>query len=132
VLYNGAWYVAVAGSTNVTPGTDATKWTPCTFGNNLYLGGMPVAQAFAPVLTPAVKITTTINNNATVTVTAPNQLGVSRTWTAVINSATAGTLINLTPTNTGDRMNGTPTAISVSGPATAGALDVVTTAERTP
>ena len=26
VFYNGSGYVAVAGSTNVTPGTDATKW----------------------------------------------------------------------------------------------------------
>jgi len=132
VLYNGAWYVAVAGSTNVTPGTDPTKWTPCTFGNNLYLGSMPMAQAFAACKTPAVKITTTINNAASVTVTAPNQMGVSKTWTATIDNAIAGTVINLTPANPGDRINGAPTAITVSGPATAGALDVVTTAERTP
>jgi hypothetical protein len=131
VVYNNVYYVAVAGSTNITPGTDITKWVINTFGNNLYLGGMPVAQAFAPINVPACRITVTINGTGVVTVTGVNQAGTAgRTWTATISSATAGTLINLVPTVPGDRLNGVPTAIAAAGTATAGAFNVVTTAER--
>jgi len=130
VISGGVYYVAVTGSTNITPGTDLTKWTLNTFGNPLYLGSMPVAQAFAPILTPRCKITVTINGTGVVTVTGPNQNGVSRTWTGNIGAATAGSYVDLTPSTGGDRLNGVPTAIAVAGTATAGAFDVVTKAER--
>ncbi|HXE63237.1 MAG TPA: hypothetical protein VN519_06825 [Bryobacteraceae bacterium] len=130
VLYNGVYYVAVATSTNVTPGTNPSYWVVNTFGNNRYLGGMPMPQAFAPILNPACSITTTINGTCVVTVTALNQNGVSHTWTATISSATAGSIINLSPSTGGDRMNSAVTAVSIAGTATAGAFDIVTTAER--
>jgi hypothetical protein len=132
VQSGGSYWVAVASSTGVTPGTNPAKWVACTFGNPVYVGGMPMAQAFAPIAVPAVKVTTNINGTCTVTVTASNQAGTSHTWSCNADNATAGTIINLTPGTGGDRMNAVPSVVAVAGTATAGAFDIVTTAERTP
>ncbi|BDI29394.1 hypothetical protein CCAX7_14450 [Capsulimonas corticalis] len=133
VMYSGSHYVAVAGSTNVTPGTDPAHWVINTFGNPSYVGGMPVAQGFAATLAPQIKVTTNITGAGAVTVTALNQAGNPSTWTATLTGlTTASAAVTLTPTNAGDRMAAVPSAIAIPAGITAGAFQIITQAERTP
>ena len=107
--------------------------TTDTYGNNVFIGGLPMAQGFAPTLAPAIKCTTNITGTGVVTVTALNQAGASRTWTATLTGlTTASAPLVLTPATAGDRMSGVPTAITIPAGVTAGAFTVITQAERTP
>lgn len=107
------------GYTSPAPTTDGN-------GNNVYLGGMPNAQAFAPIKTSLALVTSDINGTCALTVHAPNQANVSATFTATLDNATASTSVNLTPSTGGDRINGAITAIAVAGTATAGAFSIET------
>lgn len=137
VSYNGGYYIAIQSGTNQNPATATAYWKQNTFGNNLYLGNVPMAQWFAPMKSAQAHVTTNINGTCALTVTAPayDSSGLyhaSRTFTATLDNDTAGTVAQLTPTVSGDRMAGVPTALAVAGTATAGVLNIETgTPERT-
>ena len=125
--------VTITGSGTCTVSANAaTNWpmangyavpapTTDAYGNNVYVGGLPVAQAFALAKNLQMHVTTTIGGTCVITVTGVNQAGLTgRTWTATLSSVTAGTLVALTPTNAGDRIAGVPTGVAVAGTATTG------------
>ena len=101
------------------------------YGNDVYLGGTPMAQGFAPVATVRAQITTNINGTCTLTASFTNQYGVTgRQWTAVIDNATAGTNVNFTAVTGGDLVNSICAAVTISGSATSGAFQLQTVALR--
>lgn len=123
VLSGGIAYISLVNS-NIgnTPATSPSDWAVNTFGYNLYLGNMPMAQAFAPLKSAQAHVTTNINGPCPLTVTAPayDSSGVfhaARLFTATLDNDTAGTIVQLTPTVSGDRMYGVPIAICVAGDA---------------
>ncbi|MDE2101080.1 MAG: hypothetical protein KGL39_27785 [Patescibacteria group bacterium] len=104
------------------PTTDA-------YGNDVYPGGLPMAQGFAPLKNTLIAVTADTDNSVDVTVTAPNQAGVSKTWiTSIAGAQTAGYSTAMTvgagTAGASDRIYATPTDVSVSGAATSGTIDV--------
>jgi len=87
-----------------------------------------------PALTTAV-VTTTFNGTYSLTVNgaAIDSSGVyhagPRTFTASLSSATSGTVVNLTPGTSGDRLVSV-TNLTTSGTATAGAANLVSVLDR--
>ena len=119
---------------NFPTSNDYTSPAPTTdsYGNSVYVGGLPMAQGFAPTLAPQIKVTTVITGTGAATVTALNQAGNSATWTATITGLGVGATATLVPATAGDRMSAVPTNITIPAGITAGAFQVLTVAERTP
>ncbi len=117
----------VNGYTSPAHGTDS-------YGNPLYVGGMPMAQGFAPLVSIKAHVTTAINGTCAAVVAAPDQNGTSQNWTATLDnhavSAADGSTDVAFTGPAGKRIGGVPTGITFTGAATAGAFTVVSTAER--
>jgi len=116
-------FVTANGYTSPAPTTDA-------YSNNVYLGGCPMAQGFAPVATIRARVTSAINGTCALTVHAPNQSGASGEWLGTLDGLAIGATVNLTVVTGGDLCNGAVTAASVAGTATSGAFVVETVALR--
>ena len=115
-LTPGAW-PSQNGYTAPAPGADA-------YGNAVYLGGLPTAQGFAPMKQTVAVVSAAINGTCAVSVTALNQSGANEVWTAALDNLAAGASVVLAPATACDRMNGTPTAVTIAGTATAGAFSI--------
>jgi hypothetical protein len=123
-----------AGAVYPTANGTAGQGSPSTDANGLpvYAGGMPMPQGFAPIKQVRARVTTDINGTCAITVTAKNQAGVDKTWTATLDNLTAGATVNLSrgTAAVGDRMNSRASLIAFTGAATVGALVIETVAER--
>ena len=91
-------------------------------------------QGYVPAKGVSLTVTTAINGTLTVTLTgngttAAGATVTGRTWTGTLSSLAAGSVVVLTATTTGDRINHV-TAIVGAGAATAGAFTVNSVIER--
>jgi hypothetical protein len=101
-----------------------------SYGNTTYVGGFLAPIGFGPCASIKAVATNSISGTCTVTVYAPNQSGVSSTWSGVLDNASAGTGVTLTPTHGGDMLYGSPTAVSTSGTASGVSLTIQTISLR--
>jgi len=105
--------------------------TSDSYGNLVFAGGMPMAQGFAPPIAVEILVTANISGACAMTVTAPDQNGISRTWTATLDNLNAGGVCPLIPSSPGARIGGVITAVSIVGAASSGAATIqVAAAER--
>jgi hypothetical protein len=121
-VFSAGYYPVLNGYTSPTF-TDA-------YGNTTYVGGYLVPVGFGPCETIKAVVTNTISGTCTVTVMAPNQSGVSSTWTGVLDNDTAGTSVVLTPTISGNYLYGVPTSVITSGTASDVSLTIQTVSLR--
>jgi hypothetical protein len=106
-----------------------------TYGNQVWIGGLPMAQGFAPNHSPTVYVSSTTNGTAVLTITAPNQNGVSVTWVTTITGGqstgySTPVIVGAGTAWASDRMSGAPTNITVSGAVTSGSVQVLSGLER--
>ena len=104
-----------------TPAPTTDSW-----GNNLYVGGVPMAQGFAPCQKIEAIVSTSINGPLTMTASALNQSSSLSTWTGVLNNLGVGATVILTPSTSTNYCNSSISALSISGTASAGAFTIQT------
>ena len=121
-------YFPLINNYTYTPGTDS-------YGNSVYLGGLPMAQGFAPCNTCNIVYTASIGAGVTVTASGYNQSGILKTWVTTISGGhTTGYTTPMT-TGTGtatstDRIASIVEIVLLTTAGSMGSLAICSTAER--
>lgn len=120
----------VLGAFPTTNGYTSPAPTVNSYGYNTYIGNLANPIGFAPCQVIKAVTSAAIVGTCEVTVTAPNQSGVSSTWTGTLDNLNINSTIILTPTINGNYLGGTPTAITFAGTATTPSFTIQTVSLR--